>query len=187
MKNSLKSGVNVPEIKLSAWDNQYLHMLADTSSKNEETQDVTKMTMAILDKHSLLQLREDVQALSHRSQGGGNYSQESVSHLACYLFIGSQFSQVKKYSQAILFNHDEKVVLQTMENIIIEFACSDEFEASMASLTTLYDLMRSFEYKIMAYLEMYHKLIEQSPIDDEQESGQRIKQYEAQADFLKVL
>ena len=43
---------------------------------------------------------------------------------------------------------------------MIEFACSDKFEMSCGNLNQLPDLMRTFEYKLMAYLEIYHKLVE---------------------------
>ena len=51
-------------------------------------------------------------------------------------------------------------MLNTLENIIIEFACSDDFERRMGNLTQISDLMRAFEYKLMAYFEIYHRLIE---------------------------
>ena len=63
---------------------------------------------------------------------------------------------------------DEKTVLNTLENIIIEYACSDEFELGLNSLHLTSDLMRAFEYKIMAYLEVYHKLIDQNPLADDE-------------------
>lgn len=69
---------------------------------------------------------------------------------------------------------DEKQVLNTLENIIIEFACSDDFEERTNNLAMISDLMRAFEYKLMAYFELYHRLIEQNPLaeDDEQEEDQ---------------
>jgi hypothetical protein len=145
------------------------------------------MIKSLVETRSLLTLRHDVQALSQRSQGGGNSTQQAVSHFACFLFLGSQFSQVKKYVQAILFTVDEKVVLNTLENIIIEYVCSDSFEIQLGSLSTIFDLMRSFEYKLMAYLEMYHKLIEQNPLSDEEEKDTPDNRYEAQEDFIKMV
>ena len=88
---------------------------------------------------------------------------------------------------------DEKQVLNTMENIIIEFACSDDFEERTGNLAMISDLMRAFEYKLMAYFELYHRLIEQNPLaeDDEQEDGQIKKdqspKYEVQPDFQKIV
>ena len=40
--------------------------------------------------------------------------------------------------------------------------------------------MRAFEYKLMAYFEIYHRLIEQNPLDED-------KKYEVQADFLRIV
>ena len=64
-------------------------------------------------------------------------------------------------------------MLNTLENIIIEYACSDEFEIATGSLSTVFDLMRQFEYKVMTYLEMYHKLIEQNPLDSDDEEKKK--------------
>lgn len=86
----------------------------------------------------------------------------------------------------MLVTLDEKTVLNTLENIIIEFACSDEFEIGLNSLRLTSELMRTFEYKVMAYLEVYHKLIEQNPLADDGPS-QIQKDYEVQSDFLKIL
>lgn len=41
--------------------------------------------------------------------------------------------------------------------------------------------MRNFEYKIMAYLELYHKFIEQNPIEGE------TQKYEVQKDYLTII
>jgi len=109
-----------------------------------------------------------------------------VTNYVCYLFLGAQFSQVKKYTQSVLLSLDEKTVLNTLENIIIEFACSDEFEIGLGNLRIISDLMRAFEYKLMAYLEVYHKLIEQNPLRDEGDQIQT-KDYEVQPDFLKIV
>lgn len=87
------------------------------------------------------------------------------------MYLGHQFNQIKKYTQAVLLNHDEKAVLNTLENVIIEFACSDEFELACNNLSTIFDVMRSLEYKIMTYLEMYHKIVEQNPLNDSGEEG----------------
>ena len=64
---------------------------------------------------------------------------------------------------------DEKIVLNTLENIIIEYSCSDEFEETTSNVHAIYGLMRHFEYKLMAYFEMYHRLIEQNPLKEEEE------------------
>lgn len=93
---------------------------------------------------------------------------------------------MKKYTQAVLLSLDEKTILNTMENIIIEYACSDEFELALNDLRLAPELMRAFESKIMAYLELYHKLIEQNPLADEGRT-QLQKDYEVQGDLLKVL
>jgi len=74
-------------------------------------------------------------------------------------------------------------VLNTLENIIIEFACSDEFELACNSFGTIFDLMRSFEYKIMTYLEMYHKLVEQNPLGDSDEEEESKKKERAQNSY----
>ena len=37
LKKSLTTGINVPEINLTQWDNNYLMMLADTAGQSEES------------------------------------------------------------------------------------------------------------------------------------------------------
>jgi hypothetical protein len=63
-----------------------------------------------------------------------------------------------------------------------------------ANLHQLPDLMRTFEYKLMAYLETYHKLVEKNVHEEElDEKGEKVlvvdakKAYNAQADFLKII
>ena len=86
------------------------------------------------------------------------------------------------------------MVLTTLENILIEYLCSDEFEMRMSTITSVFDVMRELEYKLMNYLDLYHKLIEQNAVDEmsndskeEQKSGSNTKKYETQADFIKVV
>ena len=89
-----------------------------------------------------------------------------------------------------MLNVDEKQVLNTLENIIIEFACSDDFEERSGNLQLISDLMRAFEYKLMAYFEIYHRLIEQNPLEDDDAGEEKKDQgprYEVQADFLKIV
>jgi len=97
--------------------------------------------------------------LATRSQGGANRGEKSVVEYVCFLFLGFQFSQVKKYTTAVLLGLEAKSVLTALENIIIEFACSDEFELSLHNLRLTSEMMKTFEYKIMAYLELYQKLV----------------------------
>jgi len=97
--------------------------------------------------------------LATRSQGGANRGEKSVVEYVCFLFLGFQFSQVKKYTTAVLLGLEAKSVLTALENIIIEFACSDEFELSLHNLRLGTEMMKTFEYKIMAYLELYQKLV----------------------------
>ena len=77
---------------------------------------------------------------------------------------------------------------------MIEFACSDEFEVRSSNLHLISNLMRTFEYKLMAYLEIYHKLVEQKPkkeeTDENEEKAKAVdekKAYDVQADFLKIV
>jgi hypothetical protein len=67
---------------------------------------------------------------------------------------------IKKYLQAILLSVDEMKVLRTLENILIEFLCSDEFEEKSGNMLQIHDLMMDFEFKLMAYFELYHRLID---------------------------
>ena len=99
-----------------------------------------------------------MQELAARCQGGANFEEKSVVEYVCFLFLGFEFSQVKKHAQAVLMNLEPKRVLSTLENIIIEFACSDEFELCLHSLRQTSDLMTTLEYKLMTYLELHHKL-----------------------------
>lgn len=82
------------------------------------------------------------------------------------------------------------MVLNSLENIIIEFVCSDQFEIEMNNLQTVFEIMRQLEYKLMTYMEMYHKLIEQNPIsepsDEEILSPSMRCKYQVQADFVKL-
>lgn len=75
----------------------YLKMIKDTASESEESASVVKMVDALISSKSYSRLRDDVANLSHKSQGGSLYSQKSVAEFACYIFLGSQFSMVKKY------------------------------------------------------------------------------------------
>ena len=86
------------------------------------------------------------------------------------------------------------MVLTTLENILIEYLCSDEFEMRMSTSTSVFDVMRELGYKRMNYLDLSHKLIEQNAVDEmsndskeEQKSGPSTKKYETQADFIKVV
>ena len=97
--------------------------------------------------------------LATRSQGGANRGEKSVVEYVCFLFLGYQFSQVKKYTTAVLSSLEAKSVLTALESIIIEFACSDEFELSLHNLRLTSEMMKTFEYKLMAYLELYQKLV----------------------------
>jgi len=85
-------------------------------------------------------------------------------------------------------------VLKTLEDIIIEFACSDDFEERSNSLHKVPDLMRTFEFKLMAYLEIYPRLAEQKvhveSEDEEEGKSATVDEkpaYVAQSDFLKVV
>jgi hypothetical protein len=112
--------------------------------------------------------------LATRSQGGANREEKSVVEYAGFLFLGYQFSQVKKYTTAVLLGLEPKSVLTVLENIIIEFACSDEFELSLHNLRLTAEMMKTFEYKLMAYLELYQKLVlaaEPKTADVEEEAG----------------
>jgi len=89
---------------------------------------------------------------------------------------------------------DAHAVLQTLENIIIEFACSDEFEMRSSNLHQIPDLMRTFEFKLITYLEIYHKLVEQNVHEEEADEDEdkaaaadEKKVYDVQADFLKIV
>ena len=104
--------------------------------------------------------------------------------------MGQQFSQIKKYTQAILLTIDEKTVLNSLENIIIEFACSDQFEMQANNVHEVYSLMRAFEYKLMTYFEMYHRIVENNPLseDDLEEHDATLSvKYEVQPDFISVV
>ena len=58
------------------------------------------------------------------------------------------------------------MVLTTLENILIEYLCSDEFEMRISEISTVFDVMREIEYKLMSYLDLYHKLIEMNAVDE---------------------
>lgn len=162
-----ENGLDAIVLSLDDFDLDYLKMIKDTASESEESANVVKIVDSLVTSKSLLTLRDDVANLSHRSQGGSLYSQKSVAEFACFIFLGSQFSMVKKYVQAVILNVDEKTVLNTLENIIIEFACSDDFERRMGNLNQISDLMRAFEYKLMAYFEIYHRIVEQNPLEED--------------------
>ena len=188
------AGTMLPPVDLGAFDESYLKMVVDTAGTSEVGEQIAKIANALLETKSLVTLREDVQSLSLRSQGGGLVGQDSAKDFVCFLLLGPQFHQLKKYSLAVLIHLDAHSVLQTLENILIEFTCSDEFEMRSGNLHQLPDLMRTFEYKLMAYLEIYHKLIEQNVYEEElDEKGEKVlvvdakKAYDAQVDFLKII
>jgi hypothetical protein len=72
-------------------------MIKDTASESEESASVVKIVDSLMETKSLVGLRDEVANLSHKSQGGSLYSQKSVAEFACFIFLGSQFSMVKKY------------------------------------------------------------------------------------------
>jgi hypothetical protein len=78
-------------------------------------------------------------------------------------------------------NIDHTKVLTCLEDTIIHYCCSDDFELKMASVHSMQGVMRVFEYQLMAYFDLYHRVVENNPLNGDQ------SKYEVQSDFIKVV
>lgn len=63
-------------------------------------------------------------------------------------------------------------MLKQLEDAIIEFVCSDDFERRMNDTTAISDLMRATEYKIQAYFDAYQRLVDPPVIADVSQAQQ---------------
>ena len=96
LKGNLGSGADAL-ITLENFDISYLEMIKDKAKTSDESQILCGIIDTLLQNKSLLKLRDDMAALSQKSQGGSFYSQKSVAELACFFFLGQHFSQIKKH------------------------------------------------------------------------------------------
>jgi len=81
--------------------------------------------------------------------------------------------------------------LINLENIILEYLCSDDFEQRSNNPHLAPEQMRVFEFKLSAYFEVYKKtveIVEEKP-DDEGQDQKKINdnKYQCQKDFLTVV
>jgi hypothetical protein len=63
-------------------------MINHQAKESNESANISEIVTNLMEKKSLMKLRDDVATLSQKSQGGSFYSQKSVAELAGFLFIG---------------------------------------------------------------------------------------------------
>lgn len=68
----------------------------------------------------------------------------------------------------VLLQLDETRVLLGLEDQLIDFLGDDDFEIRSFDTQSIQELMREFEYKIIVYFEIYHRIVEQNPLESDE-------------------
>jgi hypothetical protein len=126
------------------------------------------MAEMVLSGQSLGQIRDAIPKLGKISE-----SQDSkLLELVCFMFLGHQFQIVKKNLVTMQMQVNYKTLLTQIEDAIIEYVCSDDFERRMNYTTTISDLMRATEYKIQAYFDISSRMLDQPATADVSQAQQ---------------
>ena len=149
---------------LSDYDKNFIQYIADTADASEEDKSnssVKNVAQMMLNNQPLGNIRDAIQNLGKLS---GENQNKKLLEFVCFMFLNHNYQIVKKNLMGLLIEcRDLPNMLRQLEDQIIEFVGSDEFELKMNDANTISDLMRATEYKIQAYYQIYHKLVEQQP------------------------
>ena len=75
-------------------------------------------------------------------------------------------AQVKKYVHSSIVQLDEQTVLRTIENHIINYFNSHEFQSQSTLLDAMHIVMRKVMYYLSSYIELYSKFVNNEPLNE---------------------
>ena len=172
-QHSKKKQVDGQAVKLSTFDKLQFGMVQDKCAKSEDAnvaQLLKTMTDTLLKTETTEKLRDNMTLLSEKCRAGSPAvtKDPNVGTMVVALHMNAQFSIVKKHTTTCLLSLDPVSALKIMEDHIIEYINSGEFEHSLNDVLAISNTMLTFEFKLMGYLDMANKIAKNQKKPDEE-------------------
>ena len=97
-------------------------------------------------------------SLAQRCQSGKHPDDQVILNLLSQLYLGPKFFIIKKHCVSAFLGMNVQKSVTAMEDQIVEFICSDDFEQELTDVLAMNQNMRDLEFKIIAYLDLCNKL-----------------------------